>query len=169
MKKYFLSLYALLLLLHTIKAQTVQYLPLYEDNTFTRPLNMGSTVPVGSTAGVLDVSGSGSASYAVPIVLPPGTKGMAPTVGVSYNSQGGNGMMGMGWSVSAASAITRTGKNFALDNVVTPVNLDYTDLFALDGNRLELTSTSSLYGAEGSTYATKMESFSKILVTSEIP
>ena len=159
MKKYFLLLIALVFALQTLKAQTVQYLPLYTDNDFAaRTLN--AKLPVGTTAGALDVSASGGAAYSIPIALPPGTKGVVPSVAVGYNSQGGNGIMGMGWNLSAASAITRTGKNFKYDGVVTPINNNYLDYFALDGNRLEV--TSSNYGQEGSTYATKMETFAKI-------
>ena len=159
MKKYFLLLIALVFALQTLKAQTVQYLPLYTDNDFAaRTLN--AKLPVGTTAGALDVSASGGAAYSIPIALPPGTKGVVPSVAVGYNSQGGNGIMGMGWNLSAASAITRTGKNFKYDGVVTPINNNYLDYFTLDGNRLEV--TSSNYGQEGSTYATKMETFAKI-------
>lgn len=160
MKKYFLSLYALVCLMHTIKAQTVQYLPLYTDNDLaTRTLN--TSLPVGTSAGALDVSASGGASYTIPISLPPGTKGVVPSVTIGYNSQGGNGIMGMGWNLGAVSAITRTGKNFKYDGVVTPINNNYLDLFALDGNRLELTSA-TYYDQNGATYATKMETFAKI-------
>ena len=67
-------------------AQNVQYLPLYDDNTFTRAANMTSNVPVGKTAGAVDVSGSGGASYAIPIALPPGTKGIVPSVAIGYTS-----------------------------------------------------------------------------------
>jgi hypothetical protein len=162
MKKNIQPLFALMLFTQTIKAQ-VQYLPLYDDNTFTRPLNMvtNSAVPVGFTAGALDVSSSGGATYGIPITIPPGTKGVAPSVAVGYSSQGGNGIMGMGWNLSAASAITRVGKNYAFDGAVTAVNIDdNTDLYALDGNRLE--TTGGTYGQIGTTYATKMETFSKI-------
>jgi RHS repeat-associated protein len=165
MKKQFLIFYTFFAFQTVINAQNIQYLPLYDNSTFTRAVNMTSNVPVGKTAGAVDVSGSGGASYAIPIAVPPGTKGIVPSVAIGYNSQGGNGMMGMGWNVSASSAITRVGKNFAYDGVVTSVNLDYADLFALDGNRLELV-TGSSYGQYGSTYATKMESFSKITRTS---
>ena len=42
---------------------------------------------------------TGRASTQVPIFVPPGRKGMAPSVGLSYNSAGGNGWVGLGWSL----------------------------------------------------------------------
>lgn len=78
MKKQYSLLYVLLVFTTILKAQNIQYLPLYDDNTFNRPLNMetGSNVPIGKTAGAVDVSALGGASYTVPIALPPGTKGI---------------------------------------------------------------------------------------------
>ena len=158
MKKQFIVLFAFLVFITMGKAQTVQLL-LYTDETFTRNLNMNSNVPVGITAGALDVNPTGSVSYTIPITLPPDTKGFAPSVTVSYNSQAGNGIMGMGWNVAASSAISRTGKNQVFDNDITAVKLKNEDFYALDGNRLEITSGTS--GANASQYATHVETFSK--------
>ena len=61
---------------------------------------------VGTTAGQGGVSG-GSASYSIPIVLPPGRKGMQPNISLSYSSRAGNGIAGMGWNVSGLSSVHR--------------------------------------------------------------
>ena len=61
---------------------------------------------VGALAGGLSVMPSGGASYSVPISLPPGINGVQPEVALSYNSQAGNGLLGMGWNFSASGAIT---------------------------------------------------------------
>ena len=165
MKKYFIAFIALLVFIMVGKAQTVQYLPLYDDATFARSINMTDGIPptgfsVGSTSGSLDVSPTGGVSYTIPIALPPGTKGVVPGLSIAYNSQGGNGMMGMGWNFSGVSAITRVNKDLFNDGVVESVKLNSNDIFALDGNKLiSLTGT---YGSDAATYATKMESFSTI-------
>lgn len=90
-------------------------------------------VPMG---GAVDVSPSGAATYQIPIQVSPGSNGMQPSLSVVYSSQSGNGMLGWGWNLAGISAITRTSKNPYYDNTVQPVNLDATDVFALDGLRL---------------------------------
>jgi RHS repeat-associated protein len=146
----------------SLTAQTdVIYESLYDNSSFNRTLNVN--LEVGATQGQLNIAPSGAANYTIPITLPPGTHGMVPSLGISYSSQGGNGLLGMGWNLSATSAITRTGKSYAYDGQSTRVKLNYEDYFALDGNKLERTTNDQyLYAQYGSEYATKMESFSKI-------
>jgi hypothetical protein len=66
------------------------------------------TTAVGSTEGVFNVSDLGGANYTIPIKVPEGIGGVQPSLSINYSSQGGNGIMGMGWSLSSgASIITR--------------------------------------------------------------
>src|SRR5258706_415975 len=46
-------------------------------------------------------TGSGSLSY--PINIPAGRNGMQPQLGISYNSAGGNGWLGLGWNLTVPS------------------------------------------------------------------
>jgi RHS repeat-associated protein len=117
--------------------------------------------PVGAIAGAASVSATGSATYALPIPLPPGTNGMGPALSLNYDSRAGNGLVGMGWSLSAMSVITRVGKDHFHDNMTTPIQYGPNDRFALDGQRLVLTSTGT-YGAAGTTYDTENASFSTV-------
>ncbi|VVM22789.1 hypothetical protein BSPWISOXPB_2355 [uncultured Gammaproteobacteria bacterium] len=50
---------------------------------------------MGSTAGALSVE-QGSANYTIPIIVPPGISGMKPELSIYYNSNSGNGLLGMG-------------------------------------------------------------------------
>jgi len=45
----------------------------------------------------------GSASTQFPIKLPAGRQGMQPDLAIRYNSDGGNGWLGLGWDLSTAS------------------------------------------------------------------
>ncbi|HET6212208.1 MAG TPA: SpvB/TcaC N-terminal domain-containing protein, partial [Micromonosporaceae bacterium] len=47
------------------------------------------------------VNNGGSAGLSYPIELPPGRAGMAPAVGLRYDSTAGNGWLGVGWDLSA--------------------------------------------------------------------
>jgi len=50
---------------------------------------------------------NGSTSYTVPIECAPGRAGVQPSITLSYNSLGGNGVAGYGWSIGGLSAIQR--------------------------------------------------------------
>jgi hypothetical protein len=121
---------------------------------------MAQTTVPGKIPGEFAVSPSGAATYRIPIEVPPGVAGMQPQLALSYNSQAGNGIMGMGWSIEGLSAITRCPKTPATDGVRGSVNFNTEDRFCLDGQRL--INVAGAYGAAGSEYRTELESFSRI-------
>ncbi len=114
---------------------------------------------VGSTPGQGGVSG-GSASYSIPIALPPGRKGMQPNISLSYSSKGGNGVAGMGWNISGLSSIHRCPQTLEQDNQIRAVDYSMNDRLCLDGQRL--VATSGTYGNVNTTYATEIDSFARI-------
>ncbi|MBL0049726.1 MAG: VCBS repeat-containing protein [Bacteroidetes bacterium] len=91
---------------------------------------------VGSLVGNADVSITGSASYNIPIEIAPGTNGMEPQIGLSYNSNLTNGILGRGWSISGISAISLVNKSYYYDGKKEGILFDGDDPIALDGNRL---------------------------------
>ncbi|MFH1767018.1 MAG: SpvB/TcaC N-terminal domain-containing protein, partial [Patescibacteria group bacterium] len=91
---------------------------------------------VGTTPGSLSVTPSGAATYSVPIVVPPGRQGIAPSLALVYNSQAGDGLVGIRWSLSGLSSISRCGSNYAMDGQLRRVEYDAQDHFCLDGQRL---------------------------------
>ncbi|MBL4763347.1 MAG: hypothetical protein JKY93_11710, partial [Gammaproteobacteria bacterium] len=115
---------------------------------------------VGSLVGQLSID-QGSASYSVPISVPPGVAGMQPELSFNYTSQGGNGLLGMGWSLGGQSQVSRCPKTQAQDGVRGRVYYDQRDRFCLDGQRLIAVNGS--YGAAGTEYRTELDSHSRII------
>jgi len=106
------------------------------------------------------VSPTGAATYSIPIIVPPGTSGVVPSLALSYSSQNGDGFVGLGWNLAGLSSVGRCPRTLAQDSIHGSVNYDSNDRFCLDGQRLML--ISGTYGADGSQYRTEIESFSKI-------
>lgn len=111
--------------------------------------------------GQFSVSSTGAATYSIPIEVPPGTAGLAPKLSLEYNSQRGDGLLGIGWSLGGLSVITRCSQTQAQDGVRGRVSLDWNDRFCLDGQRLMAVSGS--YGANGTEYRTERETFAKVI------
>ena len=85
---------------------------------------------------------------------------MQPSFALTYNSRSGNGIAGLGWSLSGASSIHRCPKTVAQDGSSGAVVFDGTDRLCLDGQRLVATSGS--YGLAGTTYRTEVDTFAKV-------
>ncbi|MGC4058246.1 MAG: SpvB/TcaC N-terminal domain-containing protein [Chitinophagaceae bacterium] len=113
---------------------------LYTSTSFVRSIDLSKGV--GTTEGVSGVSSMGAGTYTVPLVCAPGTNGISPKVSFSYNSNGSNGLMGVGWSVEGLSVITRRGTDLFHDGVSNAVTFSNSDIFILDGQRLDLKSGS---------------------------
>ncbi len=120
-----------------------------------------SSNQVGEVSGQFDVDPSGAANYTVPIAVPPGTAGMQPSLALSYSSMGGNGPLGVGWSIDGLSAVHRCGRTIVNDGFNIGITYTADDNYCLDGQRL--IPISGQNGAEGTEYRTEIDSFSKII------
>ncbi|MDR2009873.1 MAG: FG-GAP-like repeat-containing protein [Bacteroidales bacterium] len=133
-----------------------------------------NSLPVGSIPGIADVSATGAATYTIPIYASPGTAGMEPSISVTYNSQSGNGILGMGWHITGLSAISLTSNSYYNDGYFEAVKFNnastpkdrYSIRYALDGNRL--VRTGGTYGQSGSVYRTEIETFARINYDNDI-
>lgn len=122
--------------------------------------DIGGTLP-----GELDVNSGGAATYSIGLIVPPGTAGLQPGLALSYNSQGTNGLLGVGWSLGGLSSIHRCGKTFAQDGVNERIGFGSTDRLCLDGQRLVLVNlplSDANYWASNAEYRTEIDSFSRI-------
>ncbi|HOT15013.1 MAG TPA: SpvB/TcaC N-terminal domain-containing protein [Bacteroidales bacterium] len=133
----------------------------------SRPLDKTNCAP-GSVGGSINVSPTGAATYNVPIIVSPGTRGMQPNLSIVYNSQSGNGVLGYGWHLNGVSTISRTSKNLYYDGTTSPVKFDANDALSLDGARLIKTGTNQ-YSPENNPYTvvTTDASFSFFIVTTQ--
>lgn len=116
-------------------------------------------LPVGSTSG--NLMASGSVGYNIPLEMPSGTNGLQPAVALNYTSNYADGPLGTGWTIGGLSAIARVNRTIYNDGISDLVRGTLSDRYALDGNRMIV--TSGTYGAAGSEYRTEIESFSKVV------
>lgn len=116
---------------------------------------------VGNLRGNAGVSSDGSATYSVPLWVSPGRAGIQPMLALNYQSNRANGLVGVGWSLSGLSQISRCPKNIAQDGVVLPVTFTAADAFCIDGQRL--VAVTGQYGASNTEYRTETDGFSKVV------
>jgi hypothetical protein len=107
------------------------------------------------------VQTTGSLTRMVPIEAP-AFFGIEPHLALAYSSQAGNGLAGVGWSLSGVSTIERTRNGRG-----TP-RYDANDVYVLDGQPLLTCAVAaSSPGCQvGGTHATKNESYLKIVFAS---
>ncbi|PKF75433.1 RHS repeat-associated core domain-containing protein [Chryseobacterium sp. PMSZPI] len=124
----------------------------------------GTSAPAGQsfhdTKGNITVNGTGQLQFTFPIALPPGVKSVAPQVNLMYTSGSGNGIAGYGWSISGITSISRAGKTIDKDAETKGAQLDYSDRYSFNGQRLIL--KSGEYGKDGAQYVTEKYSNVKI-------
>src|SRR5262249_45026573 len=92
----------------------------------------------GGIPGAFSVTGDGAASYEIPLWVPAGRAGIQPDLTLTYDSRGGDGMLGLGWSLRGLPVIARCNKTIATDGYSAPIQFDSSDPFCLDGQRLLL-------------------------------
>jgi RHS repeat-associated protein len=118
------------------------------------------SVVAGHTEGSFQVNEAGASTYHIPVRMPAGTAGIEPKLALTYSSQGGDGLVGDGWSLQGLSVICRGLKTVAQDGTVKGVDLSGTDVYSLDGERL--VPIQGLNGADSTEYRTEQNAFHKI-------
>lgn len=119
-----------------------------------------NTIVSGHTAGSFSVTDGGAATYTIPISISPGTGGVEPKLSLAYNSQGGNGLMGLGWSLQGLSTISRSTKTLAQDGEIKGIDLTGNDTYSLDGERL--IATQGIYGGHETEYRSEQNAFLRL-------
>lgn len=100
---------------------------------------------------------SGTFGYSIPVQVP-AFRGLEPKLALSYSSEGGNGILGVGWNLAGIGTIERVSPGRG-----TP-RFDSSDIFLLGGEELVpcVTGTVSPSCSAGGNYATKNETYLKI-------
>jgi hypothetical protein len=116
---------------------------------------------VGTMPGTPSTEG-GAAVYRIPIEVAPGRAGMQPDVALTYSSRNGNGVAGVGWSISGTSSIYRCPRTLVQDGGNRPLLHDLSDRLCFDGQRL--VGSAGTYGSSGSEYRTEIDQFARIIL-----
>ncbi|MFB1484325.1 RHS repeat-associated core domain-containing protein [Corallococcus sp. RDP092CA] len=116
---------------------------------------------VGNASGLPGVSADGTATYSLPLWVPPGRAGMQPELSLLYRSEGGQGVLGAGWTLTGTSQISRCSQIQAQDGRTDGITFTSSDVFCLDGQRL--VAVQGIYGASGTEYRTEQESFTRVV------
>jgi RHS repeat-associated protein len=126
----------------------------------TPPLVRSSGTAVAEPAGSderggleADTSAVGSFTNSVPIDVP-AFHGLEPPVSLEYDSNGGNGELGVGWRLNAGSRVLRSGADNSLPR------FDGSDVFALDGVELVPCAPKCVTGG---THESREQSFQRIV------
>ena len=97
---------------------------------------------VGATPATFRVDESGASTYSVPLYIPPGTAGLAPSISLEYNTRASNGPLGPGWAIGGLSAIAKCKKATEYGDGAGPfpgINFDNVaadQAYCIDGARL---------------------------------
>ena len=130
----------------------------------TSPLNhVIPQTPVHRLRGAPNVDASGSASYEIPLEVPPGRRGMAPELSLRYSSGAGEGHFGQGFDlVGAGSRVHRCQKTIDTDGAVSAVQFDSRDRLCVDGMRLVGAVEDEAYWLNGARYHEETSAWRRI-------
>ncbi|HEX5018815.1 MAG TPA: SpvB/TcaC N-terminal domain-containing protein, partial [Actinomycetes bacterium] len=120
-------------------------------------------ISIGALPGAFSVSEQGSATYVIPIDVPPGRAGIEPALTLRYSSSTGNGALGVGFSIDGLSTISRCPRFFGLDGYTAPVLGTDADAVCLDGQRLVVVNNRGYWEA-GAEYRTSVDTFNKVVL-----
>jgi RHS repeat-associated protein len=130
-----------------------------------RPLTLAAAVlaSIAAPAGAIEKASEqvspfyGSFAHSIAVEVP-GFRGLEPRIALSYSSEGRNGFVGVGWSVSGFSTIQRANQGLG-----TPM-FGAGDVYLLDGQELVACAGGSVSPGctSGGTHSTKIESYQKI-------
>ena len=133
--------------------------PVPPPNAFSPPT---PTQGGGGIQGEAVVTQDGAFGYTIPLQLPPGRLDVEPSLSLSYNSRAGVSIVGVGWSVSGLSQITRCPKTRATHGIADQISFHRRDAICLDGQPLHWVGGSQPL-SNGSEYRAERADYSRII------
>ena len=88
---------------------------IYDNTYLPSTVTIDKSKAVGEIPIQTGVSPTGAKTYTVPIQVYPGINGFEPQLSLAYNSQQGNGIVGIGWGIGGVQSIMRTSRNIYYD------------------------------------------------------
>lgn len=128
----------------------------------TNSQTINTSLPVGTPESSFAVSSMGGATYSVAIAAPQGLPGMQPQIGIAYNSQAGNGLVGLGCNLFGLSVITRGTRSIWYDDVASGTTYGRDDAFFLDGQRL--IEQENIAGCDSAVYCLESSPYTRIVL-----
>lgn len=116
---------------------------------------------VGRLPGDFAVGPGGSATFRIPIKVAAGQNGMKPDIALTYDSERGDGLAGVGWTIAGISEITRCGLIPALDGKFQGIRFSHEDRYCLDGQPLIQLSAGNYWGG-GQEYRPEIHRYEKV-------
>lgn len=122
---------------------------IYANSHVPSSVSINTNYEVGQIEIESGTSQSGGKTYNVPIKVFNANDVFAPTVSLTYNSQGSYGAAGKGWDVGGLQVITRGPRTKYYDSEAAAVSMTTDDAFFLNGVRLlRVSSTDYIYETE---------------------
>lgn len=131
--------------------------------TVTVPAENTSSTEIAVVPGEMTVTNQGAAKYSIDIDLPKGVGGIRPNISLSYSSLGGSNIAGVGWSLAAASSISRCQKTLENDGGYQEILFNENDALCYGGQKLRLVVGSNL--TNGAEYQLDKDPYTKVIQT----
>lgn len=101
--------------------------------TYWQPTDCNDRGRLGFYPMDFEVNDNGAAIINMPLEFPEGINGMTPQLSLNYNSQGGDGILGIGWGIGGMSKISRVPYTYMHNDSCHSVQFSNADELSLDG------------------------------------
>lgn len=120
-------------------------IPTYDPNITGGTNDNNNDGTVGTIPIQINVNELGASQVNIPLQLPSGISSMMPDLSLSYNSQAGDGILGLGWTIGGLSKISRIPFSYYYNSFNQAVDFTNTNQLFLDGMNIIKASDGKYY------------------------